>query len=191
MDQSLHGSFCVCDPENRVCSVFQVHITASTWWWTWAGFLWVTASRQELWLWWSRFLGRWCTRTRHRFYAEVGKKHLFYTFLLVCLVINLSSMCCLWKVTGRPITSRFMLKSTTWAATVWCGRGSEKTSPTTFVLEPKSCGGTKGRCRTSAPSNTSWDTTVGQTVFSIPSEVIRDVISGDCFYFRPQERPLH
>lgn len=56
-----------------------------------------------------------------------------------------------------------MSNSTTWVGTAWCGRDMEKTSLTTSAPAPKSSAGTRPRCLTSAPSNTSWDTTVGVT----------------------------
>lgn len=68
--------------------------------------------------------------------------------------------CFPWQVIGRPTTYHFMLKSTTWAAMVWCGGNTAKTSPTTSVLALKSSAGTRPKCTTWSPSNTSWDTTV-------------------------------
>lgn len=68
---------------------------------------------------------------------------------------------CICQVIGRHTTYHFTLTSTMRVGTVWCGRDTERTFLTTSVPEPKSYAGTRPRCMTSVPSNTSWDTTVG------------------------------
>lgn len=75
---------------------------------------------------------------------------------IICIVIF-----CICQVIGRRTTYHFTLTSTTWVGTVWCGRDTERTFLMTSVSEPKSYAGTRPRCMTSVPSNTSWDTTVG------------------------------
>lgn len=38
----------------------------------------------ELWWWWSRSLGRWCTLTRLKLYAEVRNKHCVFVCMFLC-----------------------------------------------------------------------------------------------------------
>lgn len=73
-------------------------------------------------------------------------------------------VCYIWQVIGHPTTYPSMLTSTTWVGIMLCGRDMEKTFPTTCAPVLKSSAGTRPRCMTSTPSNTSWDTTVGPTI---------------------------